>query len=135
MKIAVSGRADIVSLYHSIENNAQKEQEEWVKMLRDSGVKAAHPDDGWVNRQINAIQPCYPQFNDGVEEGDVIALGWPAKYRLVRIVGVSYGKFFNQLIWKFEPVPEQRPEAKGLFNKLKNMLKMWAVCGVDKKYS
>lgn len=109
--LTVSGRADIVSLCRGIENNMQAEQQAWVEMLRACGVKAAHPDDGWVNRVDNILQPCYPQFDDGVEVGDTIALGWPQwgdktpRHRLVRVVEITRGRLFGTLLWKFEPIP------------------------------
>lgn len=58
--------------------------------LRAQGVKAAHPDDGWVDRQCNSVQFVYPAFDDGVQVGDLIALGWPwPGYRLVRVIGIQ----------------------------------------------
>jgi len=63
-------------------------ERQWVAALRAAGVKAAHPDDGWVDREHSEVQFVYPQFNDGVTEGDVIALGWHDGHRLVRITQV-----------------------------------------------
>lgn len=68
----------------------------WIADLRARGVKAAHPNDGWVHRDENKIHLCYPQFNDGVAVGDLMALGWPRwpeKTRIVRIVGTSNNSF------------------------------------------
>ena len=42
------------------------------------GFKAAHPNDGWIDRENNELMFCYPQFNDGADVGDKVMLGWPA---------------------------------------------------------
>lgn len=67
-------------------------------MLRRNGVKAAHPDDGWVNRERNGVRFCYPQFNDGAGVGDTVALGWPDRHRLVTIIEVEPLIFGGELL-------------------------------------
>ena len=63
------------------------EKAEWIADLRRRGVKAAHPDDGWVDREAGTIHLCYPLFNDGLSVGDLLALGYPGnKTRIVRVV-------------------------------------------------
>lgn len=78
---------------------AQTEQDAWIAKLRAEGVSAAHPDDGWVNREENKIHFAYPQFNAGVKTGDIIALGWPGQYRLVKVTKVEQSRFFPELIY------------------------------------
>lgn len=64
----------------------EAKEKEWIKMLRTLGVAAAHPDDGWVNRDENTVQFCYPFFGGRDHNvGDLIALGTPDDYRIVRI--------------------------------------------------
>jgi hypothetical protein len=98
----VRGRPDLVALAIQTSNDLDSEKAEWIAQLRSIGIKAAHPDDGWVKRDKSKyhdfVQFCYPQFNDGVKEGDRIALGWPDRYR-VRIV---QRVIVNGLIWKHE---------------------------------
>jgi hypothetical protein len=74
----------------------------WNNRLRGLGVKMAHPDDGSVNRDCNEISLVYPQFDDGVSIGDVIALGWPPKYRFVRMIGIRRSMFGTRYL-QFEP--------------------------------
>jgi hypothetical protein len=52
----VSGQAGFVELYANICTDMERDQEAWVAALRAAGVKAAHPDDGWVNRKDNYVQ-------------------------------------------------------------------------------
>jgi hypothetical protein len=67
----------------------------WIEELRFRGVKAAHPDDGWVLRESNEVTLTYPQFNDGLCVGDLLALGWPeiredvALMRCTRLVRIT----------------------------------------------
>ncbi|WP_206687265.1 hypothetical protein, partial [Streptococcus pseudopneumoniae] len=49
---------------------------QWVADLRAAGYKAAHPNDGWVNRGSMELFLSYPQFNDGAGIGDFVMLGW-----------------------------------------------------------
>jgi hypothetical protein len=64
----------------------------WIEKLRAEGIKAAHPDDGWVNRENNSVFFMYPQFDDGIKDGELLALGWPDKYRVVKSIEVKREK-------------------------------------------
>jgi hypothetical protein len=98
----VRGRPDLVALSVKIDQDMQAAEREWIAQLRSIGIKAAHPDDGWVKRDRSKhhdfVQFCYPQFDDGVKEGDRIALGWHDRYR-VRIVQrvLKSGWIFNHV--------------------------------------
>src|SRR4051812_15076789 len=66
----------------------------WVESLRYQGIKAAHPDDGWVNRRESKVHLAYPDFDDGLDRGDLLALGWPwTNTRIVRVTGFSPNQF------------------------------------------
>lgn len=85
----VRGRPDLVAQFVATSEQLQNEERLWIAQLRSIGIKAAHPDDGHVKRDKSKYHDfvtfCYPQFDDGVEVGDRIALGWHDQYR-VRIV-------------------------------------------------
>lgn len=67
-----------VALYESIVDSQAATKASWTNMLREAGVKLAHPDDGWVHRERNVFSlSWYPQFNDRPEVGDLMAFGWP----------------------------------------------------------
>ena len=89
----------------------ENQQDLWVKSLRALDVKAAHPDDGWVNRTNNSVNLVYPQFNDGVSVGDLIALGWPPwstrgkSHRIVRVIEISK-TMFGKPIYHFQEVTQ-----------------------------
>jgi len=80
---------------------AQNAQDKWIAELRSNGVKAAHPDDGWVDRERNTVHFAYPQFNDGPGVGDKVALGQPDKYRIVTITRAASGLVLDR--WAFSP--------------------------------
>ena len=90
-----------------------REEAEWVAALRHIGVKAAHPDDGWVNRETNEVYLCYPQFNDGLQAGDRLALGhgWSGeKQRIVTVIGKRALILDPSMIyWKFQWPPAAAP--------------------------
>ena len=69
--------------------DGQKQHDEWIIELRGLGVLAAHPNDGWVNRDKNYFQLSYPQFNDGVEVDSVVVLGWPGESDKNKFVTVT----------------------------------------------
>ena len=71
----------------------KREEALWIERLRADGIKAAHPDDGWIDRDEDSVFFSYPQFNDGVRVGDRIALGSPRKYRVVEVVGQKEAGF------------------------------------------
>lgn len=104
--------AESHALVSRIANDMQGEHDKWIASLRAQGVKAAHPDDGWVDRKANTIQFAYCQFNDGAKAGDLMALGWPQgrcarpQHRIVRLIeSVRAPLFPANSRWKFEEVP------------------------------
>jgi len=108
MRCVRGGSPENIWAFAQAAREMEAEQDRWVAGLRAAGVKAAHPDDGWVDRVANSIILCYPQFNDGAGVGDVIALGSPPgsfgeRTRLVRIIGKRVGTFGNTY-WSFEAV-------------------------------
>lgn len=100
-------------------DKAENDEKNWIAMLRSNGIKAAHPDDGWVSRKgqrnhmgrmgDNSVALCYPQFNDGIHPGDIIALGWHDKFRLVRVTvfDSKYTSFVGAEKWYFEEWPKE----------------------------
>jgi hypothetical protein len=95
-----------IETWNAVRQQMADEQQIWIANLREQGVKAAHPDDGWVNRKENFVYLEYCQYNDGLKVGDVLALGWPGDHRLVRITEKEEDSMFGQVYWHFEPVTE-----------------------------
>jgi len=83
----VSGRSWIIDKWDKIAEERGIDKQLWIKNLRELGIKAAHPDDGWVDREENSVYFAYPYFNDKPKKGDLIVLGWPDnKNRIVRVI-------------------------------------------------
>lgn len=89
---------------------AEQGEAAWIAELRNKGFKAAHPNDGWVNRKDNEIVLCYPQFNDGLKIGDTMMLGWPGdteRQRPIKIIGERH-TFTKLVYYKFEDINKVR---------------------------
>lgn len=69
-------------------------QREWIAGLVARGVKAARPEDGWVDRKRGMVCMLYCDFDDGAGVGDLVALGDHEQYRIVRITGVTVAQYF-----------------------------------------
>lgn len=94
-----SGNPDFVARWNEGCRESHLSEQKWIAELRANGIKAAHPDDGWVDRKENSVLFAYPQFNDGVKAGDLVALGWHFnKTRIVRIREVIPSRFFDDHI-------------------------------------
>lgn len=84
----------------------QAAHDAWVSTLRGQGVRAAHPDDGWVNREHNTVAFVFPYFNDGLAPGDMVALGTHAGHRIVRLVELLPSPWLTmQDRWRFTATP------------------------------
>lgn len=87
-----SGGADFMKNWHKIISDGARQEEQWVAELQACGVVAAHPNDGWVDREKNTFHLAYPQFNDGVLVGSLVCLGQPFeqdKNRIVRVTSIK----------------------------------------------
>lgn len=110
-------KSEYAKLWYDACDSYVMAERKWVAMLRSKGIKAAHPDDGWVSRKgerttmgrmgDNSVALCYPQFNDGIKSGDFIALGWHDKFRIVRatVFDEKYTRFVGAEKWYFEEWP------------------------------
>lgn len=79
----------VVENYEKICSEDKRKTEEWVERLRSLGVKAAHPDDGWHERGEYRFGLAYAYFNDGIEVGDMVALGDYEKFVVVIVNKIS----------------------------------------------
>jgi len=97
-----SSNPNFMEHWKNICMEADKKEEQWVNKLRADGVSASHPNDGWINRKDNELILIYPEFNDGVKIGSIVALGDPDKYKLVKIIDHRKGIIGDINYWKFE---------------------------------
>ena len=88
-----SNDIDFINNYNKILYSQNDNRRNWIEQLKNSGVKAAHPDDGWVDRENNIVIMCYPYFNDELSIGDILALGDWNSHRLVCITNMQYSVF------------------------------------------
>lgn len=83
-----SGDPSFVQTWIDICREGHRKEQAWLEELRRLGIKAAHPDDGWVDRRKNSVFFCYPYFNLHPEVGDRIALGNYKKWRIVQVTKI-----------------------------------------------
>lgn len=74
--LAQSNDKNAIATWDSIGEKVASEEATWIATLRSLGIKAAHPDDGWVDREENYVVFAYPYFNDEPQVGDLIVLGY-----------------------------------------------------------
>ena len=82
--------------WNRICREGQVTEDSWVDDLISRGVKASHPDDGWVARHNDPpyVQFAYPQFKSNeLSIGDLIALGRPDGYKICRVIKIENPKF------------------------------------------
>lgn len=110
LRNCVSGEVKFVALWQQLCDEQDTDRRKWVESLRTAGFKAAHPNDGWVNRQNDEVYFAYPQFNDGAGEGDAVMLGWASdkkSWRPVRLIGKRVTTIGGMVWWRFEDIPKE----------------------------
>jgi hypothetical protein len=98
--LMTSNNPEVGKSWGDICREGQAKQDAWVAALREQGISAAHPDDGWVNRTTNEINFVYPQFKDALQPGSLVALGWPDRHRIVELTDLKVTQFGSN-IWTF----------------------------------
>lgn len=101
-----SNNVEVINIWNEVDTNMKQAEYDWIAKLYSEGVKAAHPDDGWVDREQNIVTLVYPQFNAGVGIGDTIALGRPDNYRLVKLTGQPRTILQLSPKFYFEPIKQ-----------------------------
>jgi len=99
-----------------LEAKVKQRLDDFAEELQSLGFRAAHPDDGWVDRENNIVQFAYPQLMLTLRAGDKVALGWADKYRTVYLVEKLPKRMFDindPNRWRFTttPSPNSRPSA------------------------
>jgi len=88
--------------WYDVCEREQREQDEWILKLIEDGIKAAHPDDGWNDRDNNEIHFAYPRFiHPLLQIGNLVALGRPEKFHIVKLTSKKIG-FGDMIYWKYE---------------------------------
>jgi hypothetical protein len=77
----------------------------WINGLRAQGIKAAHPNDGWVDQSAQTMQFVYPQFNDGAGVSDLVMLGrhYEQSNQLIKLTRKRVSTF-GSVSWEFDYV-------------------------------
>ncbi len=107
IRACVSGKSDFVNRWLDICDKSHNRETKWIALLRYWGFKAAHPNDGWIDREDKNIFFSYPQFFDNLQVGDMVMLGWasdePKKWRPVRVIK-KMDWFMSSHKWAFKDI-------------------------------
>lgn len=98
LRNCASGDPAFVADWVRIVSEGERSEREWVKELIAQGFKAAHPNDGWVDRKNNSFQLVYPQFRLDVTVGSLVMLGWHSWPKEQRPVVVTHIEPLRMLI-------------------------------------
>ena len=105
LKNCIDPNSQFAAQWYQICNDSDNKKRAFIETLRAAGFKAAHPNDGWVDRQNNTIILCYPRFNDGLGVGDSMMIGShydsPEELRPVKIVAID-NTMFGTVRYSFE---------------------------------
>lgn len=101
-----SGRPDFFSTWAKICHEGHHREQAYIAALRQRGIKAAHPNDGWIKRDEQKLHFAYPHFNDGAKTGDLVALGYEfdATTLIVRLTTSTSGVLSSMKWWSYTPV-------------------------------
>ena len=111
------------------EENGRKRREienKRISYFRSINIKAAHPDDGWVDRENNTVILEYPIFQNEISVGDKIVLyeNLSYKYRIVEVTEVlsdiyDFRKYVFKPIIKQKKTKTKKEKLQIIFKKIK----------------
>lgn len=88
----------------------------WIAEIRESGVAAIHPDDGWVHHKKMKLALYNPDYcvDRPLENGDRIVIGNPDHYMVAKIEKHKRS-IFGILWWRFQILEEfgETPKSGG----------------------
>lgn len=101
-----SGRSDFVTTWSNVCHEGHRRERAYIAALRQRGISAAHPNDGWVKRDEQKLHFCYPHFNDGAKTGSLVALGYEfdPTTLIVRLTTSERGILSDMVWWSYTPV-------------------------------
>lgn len=83
-----SNDPSFINLWNDITRRQRAEREMWARDMVSMGAKVVMADDGWVKRDRNELTvPDYADVRGALVRFDLVALGGPGEWRLVRIDG------------------------------------------------
>lgn len=110
---ATEGNEKFVHSYNQICRDYDEAAHVWIKQLRAQGFVAAHPNDGWVDRDNNRFTLVYPHFQDRevLQTGDTVMLGWHSDAKTNRpviVTGRTQSMFSDEIqYYHFKDMPNE----------------------------
>jgi hypothetical protein len=94
--IICEGNPTFVENMRNIIEESNDKKEKWIFWLKEYGIKAAHPDDGFHNRIERYFSFFYPYFDNGVKINDKVALGDYDNFIVKKIIDIKKSFFGNK---------------------------------------
>lgn len=89
-----------VDIMKNIYAESAKKKEVWISKLKAENIRASHPDDGWHDREKKSFILCYPDFFEGINVGDKVALGDYDEYKTLEVKEIIKSGF-GQISYKY----------------------------------
>jgi hypothetical protein len=119
--LKVEGEVGFIRSFAQICRESDRANERWVNNLISEGYDAAHPNDGWVDRENNNFILQYPQFNRGVKVGSKVMLGWHFDTKTHRPVEVVEIKTRGLTRYYFKDIKQPKNQESLLAKALKTI--------------
>jgi hypothetical protein len=101
--LARSNDPSFTALWNDIGRRQQSERQAWVAEMVAKGARIVMADDGWVDRKLHTVSPpSYADRNQGAMAGELIALGGPVRWRIVRITKAERCQLMRELVYSFD---------------------------------
>jgi hypothetical protein len=87
--IICEGYPNFVESMRNVIEESNDKKEKWISWLKEYGIKAAHPDDGFHKRKEHYFSFSYPYFDEGVEIDDKVALGDYDEFVVKKVIDIK----------------------------------------------
>lgn len=101
-----SNDAEFIHRWNESGKNHIERRRSWKNEMAIKGCRIAMADDGWVDRVRNTVSPpTYADMHMECLPGDLIALGGPDKWRIVRCLAVAWNNLMSPPfpVYQFDP--------------------------------
>jgi hypothetical protein len=97
-----------VDNWNDIIEKSEMQKQKYIELCKKMGLKLAHPNDGWVDRENNILTISHPYFKESIKVGDLIGLGfyWEEKPLICEVLltdqnpSIMSGNIINKVKFK-----------------------------------
>ena len=87
-------------MWKAITAGSADEERQWISDLKERGISAAHPENGYVDQ--NTLWYGFGwsgdfYFNDGLESGSLLEIGCPTRSKTVKVISVKVERLVSTI--------------------------------------